>query len=105
MGVMKVFKDELGNSWVAKAIEEATPRHHGKWYLVFHPEHDPAQLYDVPTIRWQTEATAARTLETISDFELRRRVKSAQLQNSAGPVTHDEAEYKAPRVQTNVNSG
>jgi hypothetical protein len=105
MGVMKVFKDEFGNSWVAKAVEEETPRHHGRWYLVFHPEHDPAKTYDVPTIRWQTQATAARTLETISDFELRRRVNSAQLQQAAEPVGHQEAEHKAPRVQTNVNAG
>jgi hypothetical protein len=105
MGVMKVFKDEFGNSWVAKAIEETTPRHHGRWYLVFHPEHDPGRVYDVPTVRWQTQATAARTLATISDFELRRRVNSAQLQQAAEPAGHREAEHKAPRVQTNVNSG
>lgn len=102
---MKVFKDEHGDSWVAKAIEEETPRHHGTWYLVFHRENDPSRVYSVPTIRWQTAATAERTLLTMSDFDLRRRVKSLLMQDAGEPVSYLEAEKKAPRLQTNVNAG
>lgn len=71
---MKIFKDEKGQNWVATAREEDTPRHHGRWYLIFHPETDQQSVLDVPEIRWQTAATAARTLRTMSDFELRRRL-------------------------------
>ncbi|MGQ0814394.1 MAG: hypothetical protein ACT4O1_07995 [Gemmatimonadota bacterium] len=76
---MKAFSDDNGQNWVATALEEDTPRHHGTWYLVFHPQSDPARVYPVPEIRWQTAPTAARTLTTMSDFELRRRLKSAIL--------------------------
>jgi hypothetical protein len=74
---MRVFTNADGQSWVAKAVEEDTPRHHGTWYLVFHPESDAAHLYPVPEIRWQNAATAARTLKAMSEFELRRRANSA----------------------------
>jgi hypothetical protein len=74
---MKQFTDTNGEQWVATAVEEDTPRHHGRWYLVFHPVDAPDQQYPVPEVRWQTAATAARTLRTMSDFELRRRVRSA----------------------------
>lgn len=102
---MRVFKDENGNAWVATAAEEATPRHHGRWYLVFHPEHDATNVYDVPEIRWQTAATAKRTLDTMAEFELRRRINTAQLRHRAEPVRLEVAENKAPRERTNINAG
>jgi hypothetical protein len=75
---MKVFQDEAGASWVAGAREEITPRHHGRWYLVFHAEGADDSVMSVPEVRWQTRATAERTLLTMSDFELRRRLHSAR---------------------------
>ena len=74
---MRVFTNDDGQKWVAKAVEEDTPRHHGTWYLVFHPENDASLLHPVPDIRWQTAATADRTLKSMSEFELRRRANSA----------------------------
>ena len=74
---MRVFTNDDGQKWVAKAVVEDTPRHHGTWYLVFHPESDASVLFPVPEIRWQTAATAERTLKTMSEFELQRRAKSA----------------------------
>jgi len=71
---MKTFADESGRMWVASAREEDTPRHHGRWYLVFHPEGDDSSPLEMLDVRWQTQATAARTLQTMSDFELRRRL-------------------------------
>jgi hypothetical protein len=71
---MQTFKDAEGGEWTASAREENTPRHHGRWYLVFHPEGDPAQLLPMPEVRWQTRASAERTLRTMSVFELRRRL-------------------------------
>lgn len=71
---MKTFTDERGAAWVATAREENTPRHHGRWYLVFHPAADENRVLAMPEVRWQTRATAERTLRTMSDFELRRRI-------------------------------
>jgi len=71
---MKPFQDESGRAWVAGAREEHTPRHHGRWYLVFHPEAEPERVLPMPEVRWQTPRSAARTLATMSEFELRRRL-------------------------------
>lgn len=102
---MKSFTDENGQRWVATALEEETPRHHGRWYLVLHPENDTRNVLPIPEVRWQTAATAARTLRTMSDFELRRRLNSVQQRTAAEPVSLAEAEGKAPRVQTSANAG
>jgi len=75
---MKRFTDEHGNEWLATVAEEKTPRHHGRWYMVFEQPGAGEQL-PVPEVRWQTAASGARTLATMSDFELRRRLQSAQL--------------------------
>ena len=83
---MKQFTDERGESWVATALEEHTPRHHGRWYLVFHPAGQDDQYVPVPEVRWQTSATAARTLKTMSEFELRRRLSSALKRFGPSPV-------------------
>jgi len=80
---MREFKDDDGQQWVARALEEATPRHHGKWYLVFQPADDPTRSHPLPEIRWQTQATADRTLNTMSEFELRRRLNSALRRHAA----------------------
>jgi hypothetical protein len=71
---MTRFEDTDGTAWVASALEEPTPRHHGRWYLVFHPADSPAAVLAMPEVRWQTRATAERTLRTMSVFELRRRL-------------------------------
>lgn len=102
---MKKFSDENGQLWTATAAEESTPRHHGRWFLVFHPEQDPSRHYALPEVRWQTADTAARTLRTMSDFELRRRLKSVLLRHEAEPVSVGTAENKAPREKTNINAG
>jgi hypothetical protein len=71
---MKSFRDGDGGEWIASAREEDTPRHHGRWFLVMHPAGDEGAWLAMPEVRWQTRATAERTLLTMSDFELRRRL-------------------------------
>ncbi|CAN5752266.1 hypothetical protein BH23GEM9_BH23GEM9_11920 [soil metagenome] len=75
---MKLFHDENGGEWVASAREEHTPRHHGRWFLVFHPAADDGSLFSMPEVRWQTHRTAERTLRSMSDFELRRRLHTVR---------------------------
>lgn len=72
------FVDDEGREWTASVREENTPRHHGRWYLVFHPKGDPSDLLVVPEVRWQTEQSARRTLETMATFELVRRLLGAR---------------------------
>jgi hypothetical protein len=73
---MRSFVDAQGDAWLATAVEEDTPRHHGRWYLIFHPEGDETRMIPVPEVRWQNRPTAERTLQTMSVFELRRRLQS-----------------------------
>ena len=75
---MKRFTDATGAHWVADALEERTPRHHGRWFLVFHPDQDAYRTMAMPEVRWQTYETADRTLQTMSVFELRRRLDVAR---------------------------
>ena len=102
---MKTFKDDAGQSWTAGVAREDTVRHHGLWYLIFRREGAGPAL-EVPEIRWQTEATAERTLRTMSDFELRRRLHSAiaRHEQSIGP-TSVEGEGHIERHRTNANAG
>lgn len=72
---MRSFTDTAGNEWIASAIEEETPRHHGRWYLIFRPAgSESAVEYPLPEVRWQSRHTAERTILTMSEAELRRRL-------------------------------
>lgn len=75
---MRQFTDADGMEWIADACEEDTPRHHGRWYLVFHPATEGGDLLATPEVRWKTHATAERTLATMSLFELRRRLDTVR---------------------------
>lgn len=104
---MKTIKDQHGGSWVATVREEDTPRHHGRWYLVFHPLEDEARLLAMPEVRWQTRASAARTLQTMSEFELRRRIHlllERELAEEGATPTRGAAPGHA-RVRTSANAG
>jgi hypothetical protein len=67
--------DDSGRAWIATAREEETPRHHGRWHLVFHPAgEETGPLLVMPEVQWQSWETAERTIRTISPVELRRRL-------------------------------
>ncbi len=74
---MRSFADETGRAWIATARQENSPRHHTRWFLVFHPEDDPSSVFPQAEVRWQTFATADRTVRSMSMFELRRRLATA----------------------------
>lgn len=75
---MRTFSDATGREWVATAREEETTRHHSRWFLAFHPAADAAVEYDMPEVRWQNSQTAERTILTMSELELQRRLKLAR---------------------------
>jgi hypothetical protein len=74
---MRSFSDENGQVWQAEVHEEQVPRHHGRWYLVFKQGNGAAPL-PMPEVRWQTRSSAERILNTMSEFELRRRLKNVR---------------------------
>jgi hypothetical protein len=104
---MKQFEDGTGGIWIASAREEQTPRHHGRWFLVMHPAGDEDALLTMPEVRWQTRATAERTLRSMSPFELQRRLhilrERALLEHGAS--ARDGAPATAKRTRTNANAG
>jgi hypothetical protein len=104
---MKEFSDEAGAGWLAGAQEENTPRHHGRWFLIFHPAGDEQQVYAMPEVRWQTRATAERTLRTMSDFELRRRLyialERSRREDGVSPITGDTE--RTLRDRTSAGAG
>jgi len=75
---MRSFHDAAGREWLADTVEEDTPRHHGRWYLVFRPADGDGPVLPMPEVRWQTRETAERTIATMSLTELRRRLAAVR---------------------------
>ncbi len=99
---MRDFTDEQGAVWTATAVEEDTPRHHGRWYLVFHPAGGEVPRLAAPEWRWQSEPEARRTLDTMSLFELRR--KLAGVKRRAG-VPAAAGVAGTPWIHRVINAG
>lgn len=74
---MKEFTDKAGSRWRAFVREEPGTDYKGRFHLVLRSEQDESREYPLEDIQWNTERTAMRTLETMSDVELRRRLRSA----------------------------
>jgi hypothetical protein len=75
---MRRFRDDSGTLWVAYVKERAGDDYKGRFWFVMVPdggaEREEVELTDV---RWNSKKTAERTLGTMSDWELRRRLRSA----------------------------
>lgn len=71
------FTDEQGTTWTASVAERDGIDYKGRWHLVLTAADSGARV-ELSGIRWNNEATAARTLETMSEVELRRRLRSAR---------------------------
>lgn len=82
---MREFTDEEGSAWIATVAERDDEDYKGRVHLVLRPADggDPVELVDV---RWNSDRTARRTLETMSVVELRRRLRSARGRGTAGTV-------------------
>ena len=98
---MKPFTDVHGGAWVAGATEEDTPRHHGRWYLVFQPAGAAAPRLDVPEVRWQNLGEAERTLATMSLFDLRRRLVAAQRRAGAPASDAERVPWVDRKIRAN----
>lgn len=73
---MRDFQDEHGAGWTATVARREGTDYKGAFHLVMTPA-DGGPAVDLQDIRWNNERTAQRTLETMSEVELRRRLRSA----------------------------
>ena len=73
---MRDFEDEAGRTWRAGIDGRAGSDYKGRFHLVLRRGEgdDEVALTDV---RWNSERTAARTLASMSVWELRRKLSAA----------------------------
>ena len=74
---MREFQDESGATWVATVAHREGPDYKGSYHFVMTPD-DGGEPVELKDIRWNSERTARRTLQTMSEVELRRRLRSAR---------------------------
>jgi hypothetical protein len=75
---MRDFTDAEGRRWRASARQEPSVDYKGRYFLVLEPVDGPkGEALELREVRWNSERTAARTISTMSGFELRRRLRSA----------------------------
>jgi len=83
---MREFTDPEGRAWVARAERDEGPDYKGRWHLVIEPADDGTdEAVVLGEVRWNSERTAQRTLDTMSVVELRRRLRSAAGRSAAVP--------------------
>jgi hypothetical protein len=81
---MREFTDAAGHRWRAAAREEPSADYKGRYFLVLEPvDGETSDTLELREVRWNSERTAARTISTMSGFELRRRLRSALGRNPA----------------------
>ncbi len=74
---MREFTDASGRRWVASYREQPGPDYKGRLYMVIEPADARGEFLELSDVRWNSERTAARTIETMSEVELRRRLRAA----------------------------
>ena len=72
---MREFTDADGRSWTATAVTEETTDYKGRYHLVM--EADDGAIVELTDVRWNSERSARRTIDSMSVVELRRRLRSA----------------------------
>ena len=75
---MREFTDSNGNNWSAFTVTDEGADYKGRLHLVLRPtDGGPDDDVELRDVRWNSERTARRSLETMSVVELRRRLRSA----------------------------
>ena len=84
---MRSFEDQNGPTWVATVGERPGTDYKGRYFLVMKPEGSEKDSgVELADVRWNSKKTAERTLATMSDVELRRRLRSARGRTGATPA-------------------
>ena len=75
---MRRFRDDSDTPWVAFVRERAGDDYKGRFWLVMVPEEGTDKVeVELIDVRWNSRKTAERTLSTMSEWELKRRLRSA----------------------------
>ncbi len=74
---MREFKDPSGRSWIADVYALDGYDYKGRYYLILRPADGEGGEVALTEIRWNSERTAQRTLDTMSVVELHRRLRNA----------------------------
>ena len=77
---MRQFLDHAGNSWIATVKEDSSLDYKGRYFMYLHLREEnvtEGNGHALMDIRWNSEEVASRALKTMSDVELRRRLRSA----------------------------
>jgi hypothetical protein len=74
---MREFSDASGRAWIASFRAEEGPDYKGRLFMVLEPADQSTEPLELREVRWNSERTAVRTLQTMSAVELRRRLRSA----------------------------
>lgn len=82
---MKEFTDGEGRRWVASAREEESTDYKGRYIMVLESEGGDETL-PLRDVRWNSERTARRTIGTMSEVELRRRLRLARGRSTPSPT-------------------
>jgi len=82
---MRVVMDDVGRKWVAAVRERPGNDYKGRFYFFVKPENEAdSEGVALLDVRWNSERTAQRTLDTMSEVELLRRLRSAQGRGRVG---------------------
>jgi hypothetical protein len=74
---MREFADADGQQWIADVAARETPDYKGQFHLVMRPAVGGEDVIDLSEVRWNSERSARRTIQSMSLVELRRRLRSA----------------------------
>ena len=74
---MRRFEDAQGRGWAATVRVRPGPDYKGRYYFWLAPADRGEEGVPLLDVRWNSARTAQRTLETMSEVELRRRLRSA----------------------------
>lgn len=74
---MRNFEDHEGTVWTASVAEIPGTDYKGRYVLSLRRADGGAPDVPLVDVRWNSERTARRTLDTMSVVELRRRLRSA----------------------------
>ena len=80
---MRNFEDQEGRTWTASVAEKHGPDYKGRYHLAVRQLDGAGPELSLEDVRWNSERTARRTLDTMSVVELRRRLRSAAGRASA----------------------
>lgn len=79
---MREFTAVDGESWTGSVAEEEGTDYKGRFYLIL-VQKEGGRRVEVRDVRWNSERSARRTLETMSVLELRRKLRTAVGRSSA----------------------